>query len=629
MPRDPNGRKSGLRPLSEAAQAEIADRVAAARPFHLAELTAVARARGYVTDAELAATADLLAHLVRPDELPRALGEWLSSLGFDPVRAIGFFSTDTGDDLVRRALADHDDHLVTMRRPADDGTLRKVWSITPEEEETLGLEHLVGEARRSMLRRRAEGARPVADVRAEQAEARAARPSADPSAARAARRRAATEAEHEAIKAVYDAACVPQPPRRGSKPWEAAGVSKSTYDRRQRDANRVRGSDPIAGQVQTDYPGLPTTLFLYFNNYRVAPADRNRVTRTTVAWDDPPGTADRSAAAPPQPAQSAPPSPSACPYAEGRRLLALGRELGLAWLGSGEDPGLWWVQPSAGHPGRARYDAAVEAACHGRWRHEHESASKARAAAAEAEEKRLAPALGKLAGRHREAAAAEIRLEEAARRHTNQTLREAAEAVLWSQALGLPFTVADPDGAAEVSTAAAEMLAAASECPVRIRVAPAAAAWDAALRLVPKELLPRLTRHVGAAFLAHLEPALAVGAGVAAVLREAAIIRGVVAARPAVVRRGPEIHHVAHLARPHLSRATSDAVAAVVAALDAEMERYEAALMRAERAAEAVNLPADPEQRTQILAAAARLLAGDRPPTPAAALDLARQWDRW
>ncbi|CAO3434219.1 hypothetical protein [Azospirillum endophyticum] len=629
MPQDPSGRKSGHRPLSAAAQADIADRVAAARPYHLAELTAVARARGRVTNAELAATVDLLAHLTHPDDLPRALGEWLASVGADPARAIAWLVSDAGVDLTLRTRADHDDHLVGMRRPADDKTLRRVWDINPEEEEALGLEHLVGEARRSMLRRRAEGARPVTELRAEQAAARADKPPADPSAARAARRRAAIEAEQEAIKDVYDAACVPPPHRRGSKPWEAAGVSKSTWDRQQRDANRVRGHDLTAGQVRTDYPGLPTTLFLYYKNYRVAPADRNRVTRTAVAWDDPPGTANRSAAPPPRPAQSAPPSPSACPYAEGRRLLALGRELGLAWLGSGEDPVLWWVQPPAGHPGRARYDAAVEAACHGRWRHEHESASKARAAATETEEKRLAPALGNLAGRHREAAAAEIRLEETARRHTNETLREAAEAVLWSQAIGLPFTVADPDGAAEVSSAAAEMLAAASECPVRIRVAPAAAAWDAALRLVPKELLPRLTRHVGAAFLAHLEPALAVAAGVAAVLREAAILRGVVAARPAAVRRGPDIHHVAHLARPHLSRATSDAVAAVVAALDAEAERYAAALEQAERAAEGLILPNDPEQRARILASAARLLAGDRPPTLAAALDLARQREQW
>lgn len=175
------------RKLSETTLIEIATRKADSREPVLYELAALVRYRnGAITEPQLDIVMSVLSFMsagTDTNALPRALPGWLALNGVHQRTAQPLL-----ESAAQRLPADGWRHDYSIRE------IRAEFRITPAEEIALDLQKLVTEARRSMLRRRAEGARPLADAKAERQ-----------------------------VKAA-------------SKPWIAAGLSRSAWYEQRRKA---------------------------------------------------------------------------------------------------------------------------------------------------------------------------------------------------------------------------------------------------------------------------------------------------------------------------------------------------------------------------------------------------------
>lgn len=172
-------------PISVAAQAEIARRVAASRPAALVELESVVRARGgVVTAPQLEAVARLLAATVPAADFVGVFVGWLAAVGVSTETAAPYLDSPEWPALRVAALAaEHGDG----EPPAAPfiAEIRDTFAIDDAEAAVLNLHLLVSRSRRRALDRAAEGATPGA---------------------------------------------VGRP--KGARPWEAAGMSETTWRRR-------------------------------------------------------------------------------------------------------------------------------------------------------------------------------------------------------------------------------------------------------------------------------------------------------------------------------------------------------------------------------------------------------------
>jgi len=475
------------RDLSRAAADAIDKRTRAARPHIWSELTALIRHRGgAITEQQIKIAASVLSYIIAADELEASLGAWLAVdvRASQDVAAAWLASTEWRDVLARaeaaaggrqrawRPRGAAEPRLRDPRRHYSISTIRDEFRITDDEAEALNFKHLISERRRSALRRAAEHVDQQPDA-SPTPSAETTRPWEAAGLSRSAWYARQARTRREAVAAAVRRAA--GEPELDKAPWIAAGVSKATWYRRKK-AGETKNRTPVDPIKEPTY-----NTFL-----------------------------DTVARSPDSSLTSATPPASAFPTAEARRLRALALRLGLAWIGGKwREPELCWKVP----PGRtlttseaADLEAAMMAARHAEWRRE----------AIEAE-------------RMREAAAVEMATTTPAER---QAAREAAEAEL---------------------RAATER----GDRPARV----SEAAWAA----VPADLRPRVTKFAGRFFLYGHEPDAAVALGVEAIRREDAIVA-------AVLRQDPDadIERVRRAASKWYRHPTAEAAAHVRADLSRE-----------------------------------------------------------
>ncbi|WP_431858761.1 hypothetical protein [Azospirillum sp.] len=338
--------------ISRAAQAEIAERVLAARLPVLADLTAIVQVRGgQLTDPQIGAIAALLSHLVHCDILAETITDWLREAGAQPGTAEAWLQSPAGHDCLARARAAQDDHLVEVRRDHSIKSLKLIFAITDHEAESLSLAKLIPERMRSRLRRRAEGSRPAAEHATTRPEHPRERQVAEAPRSTHYRKMAKDEVD-KAVAAVRQAAGTASA-EPGAKPWEDLGISRATWFRRQRAAGETKyetPSDPIA--YARDISFIHT----------VAPS----LTRSLTSPTQPPK--------------------SAFPTSEARQLAALADRHGRRWSGGAKgwhEPESWFDPPDRpmADQDQAEYEAAVAAARRAEWRRQGVHTSRARKAA--------------------------------------------------------------------------------------------------------------------------------------------------------------------------------------------------------------------------------------------------------
>jgi hypothetical protein len=267
MTQSPTIRKTGSRPMSAAAQADIDERREAARPNYLAELALLLRARqGRATVPQMISLAAVLAAIPnRSDDLATTLRRWIGEAGGRPP--------PESDALAARGA----DTAEPGRRE-----LVRIWDITAAEEEALDLRALVGEGRRSRQRRRAEGARPADEAQGARAAARS-EPWVAAGLSRATYyRRLRNAPVQAAVEEVREALGTSDS---DPEPWLTAGVSRATYYRRLRETRETENetrADPIPKKRKKGISGVDPNL-----NPRLTPTTRSRLpaelTRTAEA----------------------------------------------------------------------------------------------------------------------------------------------------------------------------------------------------------------------------------------------------------------------------------------------------------------------------------------------------------
>lgn len=385
------------RAVSRAASAAIDARKVDSRPRVLDELAALVRKRGSITGRQFSIVGSLMSYVTPAAQLPQALMAWLSAcrLGDDDMRRY-FDSPAWAQVLDRAQRAELGER--TGLPPADDPNgprgsvdLRKDYSIARihaefaiggEEESDLRLMTVISEARRSMLRRRAEGVPSEAD----KAAARPPTVAERASAAGVSRRTVARWAERERAAAVAAAAAAvrrangePDLAAADREPWKTVGVSKATWYRRRQ--------HPGCGETESG-----------------TPRDRNHGDRDAAGTGDEVfldsflDTVAESAT------RSLTPLAADFVTAEARRLAVLAGRLGLVWssIAREREPGGWWSLP----PGRTltegeatELETAVAAARAAEWRREgHEAAREREAAAVEKAADKRTPAERNAAG---------------------------------------------------------------------------------------------------------------------------------------------------------------------------------------------------------------------------------------
>lgn len=325
------------REISGAARAALNERKARSRGVALHELAAVVGSRGgAVTQRQLEVIASVLSYTTPASALARMLQAWLAGCQGVPDGVVArFFASNAWTDILdrakaaelgeRRGLPPVEDpsgprQSVDPRKDFAVGGIRAAFAISEDEAETLGLKLLVGERRRSSLRRRAEGV-PTSE------EARTARQTAAEKAAelgvsrrtlfRHAARDRATAVEAAAAAVRQAAGTQSGSTNEDREPWVTAGVSRATWYRRKggqasETANGTLG-DHHKVKDQAGERGRPLAEFSAYQPYNL-PTDR-------VAESASLGLTGAAA------------SPASFHTAESRRLAVLAQRLGLTWQG--------------------------------------------------------------------------------------------------------------------------------------------------------------------------------------------------------------------------------------------------------------------------------------------------------
>ena len=324
-----------------------------------------------MSDIQIGAVADLLSFMLDAEALCSALLNWLRDAGVPGGKGEYWLTTAAGREMAARAEAMRDDRLMEVRRIWSADDLRRLFAIGDDEARRLELQYLVSERVRSELRRRAEGVRPAAEARADRAaKAREQKPWEVAGIPRSTYYERLKRAPVVAVQTALAGAGEPD-----QKPWVALGISERTYYRRKAGGEVGSGirnrADPIPMDVRipdvdddvgeedftSEYPALDDYIgHIVSKNTSYDRVGPNPDSTATPDW------AKRTS--------------------EARRLSVVAARLGMNWSGStSSDPATWYASArSFDTDDQTEYAAAVAAAQRAAERNKAVSIARARRA---------------------------------------------------------------------------------------------------------------------------------------------------------------------------------------------------------------------------------------------------------